>query len=201
MAQIADHKFAISMMLLSSKNGTAVDSLLTTKSESLIYLIVSQEAMMPDGLDEDFALKLVGDGISIDKKVSKQIALAVVAAVLSDGTAATSAERLGAADRSRAKPALSLREFLTESRAANNPEQITALGQYMFVHEAKENFSKDDLREAYRRAREVIPKNLPRDVGTAINSAWIHEVPGKAGRYYVTNTGMQQVETKFGRPK
>jgi hypothetical protein len=156
---------------------------------------------MADAPDEEFALKLVGEGISIDKKVNRQIAMAVFAAVLGGGAAAVPAEPAEADDRPRTKPAVSPREFLTESRASSNAEQITALGHYMCDHESKENFSKEDIREGFRRAHEVIPKNLPRDVGTAIKAGWIHEAPGKAGRYYVTNTGMQLVESKFERTK
>lgn len=155
---------------------------------------------MASETDELFALTLVGDGISIDKKVSRQIASAVLTALMSDGATPTASERTGA-EKSHAKSSLSPREFLTESRASSNAEQITALGHYLCDHEGKENFSKDDIREAFRRAHEVIPKNLPRDTGTAIKAGWIHEAPGKSGRYYVTNTGMQRVESKFGRKK
>jgi hypothetical protein len=104
-------------------------------------------------------------------------------------------------DRPRMKPPVSLGEFLAESRATTNAEQITALGHYICHHEAKDDFSKGDITEGFRRAREGIPKNLPRDVGTAIKSGWIHEAPGKSGRYYVTNTGVQLVQSKFGRTK
>jgi hypothetical protein len=154
-----------------------------------------------DESDKDFALKLVGEGISIDKKVSRQVAMAVVAAVLGGRAAAAPAELAEAHAQRRTLPGLSPREFLTESRASNNAEQITALGHYLCHHEGKENFSKGEIKEGFRRAHEVIPKNLPRDVGTAIKSGWIHEAPGLAGRYYVTNTGIQLVEAKFGRNK
>src|SRR5437016_8254406 len=145
---------------------------------------------MTDGT-EDFALTLVGDGISIEKKVDRQTAMAVVAAVLTGGAAVAAVERMEPDDRPRAKLALSPREFLNESRASTNAEQITALGHYICHHEGKENFSNGDLRDAFRRAHEVIPKNIPRDVGSAIKAGCIHEAPGKSGRYYVTNTGMQ----------
>ena len=154
---------------------------------------------MADGPDEDFALTLVGDGISIEKKVNRQIAIAVFKAVFGGGAAETPVERVEADDQLRI--ALSPREFLTESEASNNAEKITALGHYMRVHEAKENFSKEDLKEGFRRAHEVIPKNLSRDVGIAIKAGWIHAAPGKAGRYYMTHTGMKLVESKFRRPK
>jgi hypothetical protein len=34
-----------------------------------------------------------------------------------------------------------------------------------------------------------------------LEKAWIHKALGKASRYYVTNTGIQLVETKFGQTK
>ncbi len=151
---------------------------------------------MADGPDEDFALKLVGEGISVEKKVSKQIAMAVLAAVASGGAAAAPVERVEADTQPRKNPAPSLREFLTESRASTNAKKITALGHYVCHYEGKESFSNNDIKEGFRRAREVIPKNLPRDIGAAIKAGLIEEAPGKAGRYYVTQKGMQLVDTK-----
>lgn len=156
---------------------------------------------MADEADEAFSLKLVGDGISIERAVNKRIAMAIVAAMLSDGVIAAPIERPTAlpSHHSNSKAVTSPREFLTESRASSNAEQIAALGHFMCTCEAKESFSKDDLRECFRRAHEGIPKNLPRDVGTAIKAGWIHEAPGNAGLYYVTNSGIERIEAKFGR--
>lgn len=158
---------------------------------------------MADGLDEDFDLKLVGDGISIDKKVNKQIAMAIVSAVLGAGVVpgSVSGEREGTDDQPPAKRSLSTREFLNECLASNNAEQITALGYYLCHHEAHESFSNVQIRDALQRARAVIPKNLSRDASIAVEKGWIHQTPGKSGRYYVTNTGMHLVESRFGRAK
>jgi hypothetical protein len=148
--------------------------------------------------DDDFALRLVGDGISIEKRVNKRVAMAVVAAVLGDGAAVASPMRPPANVSSSSKPASSPREFLSHSGAVNNAQKITLLGYFICNEESKDSFSNDDLREKFRQAHEPIPKNVPRDLGVAIKAGWIHESPGKSGRYYITNTGMKQVEGKFG---
>lgn len=154
---------------------------------------------MKDGDDENFALKLVGDGISVEKKVSKQIAMAVLAALANDGSAAGPVQRADASGQPRNNPAPSIREFLNESGASTNGKKITALGHYICHYEGKENFSNDDIKELFRRAREVIPKNLSRDIGTTIKAGLIQEAPGKAGRYYVTQQGIELVDTKLRR--
>jgi hypothetical protein len=160
---------------------------------------MSQETIMADGPDEDYALKLAGEGISIEKKVSKQVAMAVLAAVASGGAVAAAVERVEADGQQRRKPPPSLREFLAESRASTNAVKITALGRYVCHYEGKENFSNDDIKEGFRRAREAIPKNISRDIGTAIKANLIAEAPGKAGRYYVTQKGAELVDTTAGR--
>jgi hypothetical protein len=155
--------------------------------------------MMANEPDEDFALTLVGDGISIEKRVNKQVAMAVVAAVLGNGPTAVAGGHRNADQRPLSRLASSPREFLTDSGATNNPQKIVTLGYYICQNEESENFSNDDLREHFRKAHEAIPKNISRDLGSAIKAGWIHETPGKTGRYYITNTGRRLVEDKFGR--
>lgn len=154
---------------------------------------------MNDGPEEQFVLTLVGHGISIDKTVDRKTAMAIVAAVLSDGAIQGPIDRVDTSVRREKNLATSPAEFLSDSRASSNAEQITALGHFICRHEGKENFSKNDIKEGFRRAHEVMPKNLPRDFGTARKSGWIDEIPGRNGQYYVTNTGMQLIESKFGR--
>ena len=154
---------------------------------------------MANESDEDFALTLVGDGISIEKKVNRQTAMAVVAAVMGGKSTFTLGQEDGKGS-GRPRPQLTPSEFLTDAGASTNVEQITALGHFVIHYEGKENFSQGELRDAFTRAREKVPKNLSRDVGVAINKGLMHEV-GKSGRYYVTNTGIQELESKFGRTR
>jgi hypothetical protein len=158
-----------------------------------------EEIAMTDAAAEEFSLKLEGNGVSIERMVNRSIAMAILAAVLG-GSEATAASHT-APEAAPTVPNISPREFLAQTGATSNAEKLTALGQYLCEHEKAESFSRDDVRGAFRRAHEVIPKNLPRDFGTAVQSGWIHESPGKAGRFYVTRTGMQLVENGFSKGK
>jgi hypothetical protein len=153
---------------------------------------------MTDAANEEFSLRLEGDGVNIERVVNRSTAMAILAAVLGGGEA-TAVANVASEAGMRARQPTTPRDFLAQARASSNAEKITALGQYLCEHENAESFSRDEVREAFRRAHEVIPKNLPRDFGTAAQSGWIHEAPGKAGRFYVTRTGMQLVENKLAK--
>ncbi|TIN27660.1 hypothetical protein [Mesorhizobium sp.] len=93
---------------------------------------------------------------------------------------------------------VSLREFLDEARAATKPDQIVAIGHYMALHGRKDTFSRDDIKAHFQSARERLPSNFPRDFSTAISKGMIAEDHAKTGQYYVTKTGVQAVERRFG---
>jgi hypothetical protein len=155
---------------------------------------------MTEQSDEIFDLKLVGAGISIDKKVPRRVAMVIVNAVLAaDGPQQAFAPPAEVA----ATPSVDMspREFLTDSAATTNAEQITAFGYFLCHHRSQETFSSADIRDSFIKAHEAVPKNLSRDMASTVKAGWIHESPGSAGQYYVTNTGMQRVKSKFGRAK
>ncbi|MGC4025216.1 MAG: hypothetical protein QM744_08730 [Mesorhizobium sp.] len=93
---------------------------------------------------------------------------------------------------------VSLREFLDDAKATTKPDQIVAIGQYMAVQEGKDTFSRDDIKARFQSARERLPSNFPRDFSTAIGKGMIAEDHAKSGQYYVTKTGAQAVERRFG---
>lgn len=154
---------------------------------------------MADEADDLFALKLVGDGLSLDRKINREVAMAVFAAVMSGGNATALAAKPATANAAPVRAAISPREFLNDVKPTNNAELITAIGHYLCHHENRESFSNSDIKEGLRRAHEVIPKNVSRDVSSTIKASWIEPAPGKSGQYYVTKTGIKLVETKFGR--
>lgn len=154
---------------------------------------------MADEADDLFVLKLVGEGLSLDRKVNREVAMAVFAAVMSGGKAPALAAKPAVANATPARAAMSPREFLNDVKPVNNAELIAAIGHYLCHHENHESFSNSDIKEGLRRAHEVVPKNLSRDVSNTIKASWIEPVPGKSGQYYVTKTGIKLVETTFGR--
>jgi hypothetical protein len=156
---------------------------------------------MDDVEKAEFDLRLVGDGISIEKKIDRRTARAVLTALMGDGEdpppSATRASTSREGGRSR--PSKSLREFLNEVQATTKPDQIVAIGHFVIEQEGQESFTKDEVKARFAVAKEPMPANFPRDFSAAIRAGMIDEVHGDRGRFYVTRTGQDQIEGRFGR--
>jgi len=91
----------------------------------------------------------------------------------------------------------SLREFLEETQATRNPDKITAIAEYLALHEEVELFTRDDIKGRYRSAGEAAPANFPRDFAWALRNGWVAEDSKSPGSFYVTSKGRTAVENKF----
>lgn len=78
------------------------------------------------------------------------------------------------------------RDALEVSGAQKNPEKIVALAAY-FLQGGPETFKPDDVKAAFRRARETPPANFTRDLNLAIAAGWVQEDQDVSGTYYLTN--------------
>lgn len=78
------------------------------------------------------------------------------------------------------------RDALDVSGAQKNPEKIVALAAY-FLQGGPETFKPDDVKAAFRRARETPPANFTRDLNLAIAAGWVQEDQDASGTYYLTN--------------
>lgn len=78
------------------------------------------------------------------------------------------------------------RDALDVSGAQKNPEKIVALAAY-FLQGGPETFKPDDVKAAFRRARETPPANFTRDLNLAIAAGWVQEDQDVPGTYYLTN--------------
>jgi hypothetical protein len=148
-----------------------------------------------------FALTLTGEGVNITKQVSKSQALGVISIALGSNSAFSLGNEIEPTQPLVDTPKVkkSLGEFLTESGASSSYEKITAIGAYLQVFKGQEVFTKDDVVAGYRGAREVLPKNLGRDIGRAVELRLIDL--DSDGKYYVTNTGTKAVESSFSKSK
>lgn len=156
-------------------------------------------------VEEEFAVTLEGDGVSIDKKVDRQTALAVMSAIMGGAAPMMGAQPTIQANHSGFaesnnpnSPPTSMREFISQSTASTNTEHIATIGLYFRLHKGQDTFTRDDVRAGFRSAHEPLPKNISRDMSTTIKAGWIEEAE-EAGSYYVTNTGTKKVEDRFGR--
>lgn len=100
--------------------------------------------------------------------------------------------------RGRGKKVESAREALDISGATKNPEKIVALAAYV-MQDGGETFKVEDVKAAFRRARETAPGNFPRDLDKAIGSGWVGD-GGVGGEYFLTAKvdGVLDGDFKFG---
>lgn len=144
-----------------------------------------------------FRLMLNGPGISLDKEVDQQIALAVLQMALGGVSSPNlSGNPATVAMPERSGPRLSLREFLDSTGAKSNPEKIAIFAMYLRDHAGQELVTKDEVRTCFRSAGEPLPGNYSRDFQLAVQSGWIAEDHGKPGQYYVTRKGDDAVRRK-----
>lgn len=155
---------------------------------------------MAEDLEDLFSLTLRGDGISIEKEIDKQTALAVVAAVMGETVSPANVQPAREASRANGGVAMSIGEFLTETTAETSKERIVAIGLYLREHKDQDTFTKDDVSSGFRSAHEPLPKNLSRDFSNTIKVRWIAQAD-ESGRYYVTSIGAKAVKSCFGRQR
>ncbi|HCT76504.1 MAG TPA: hypothetical protein DGG94_02960 [Micromonosporaceae bacterium] len=97
------------------------------------------------------------------------------------------------------------RAALEAAGAKTNPQKIVALAAWV-LQDGGETFQLDAIKVQFQRAREMMPKNLSRDLASAITSGWVAE-SDMPGEYYLTNKvqnvleGGFPVETRNGSPR
>ena len=87
------------------------------------------------------------------------------------------------------------REAIDVTGARTNPEKIVALAAYILQDGELDTFSLDQIRPQFQRAREPMPKNLSRDLDTAIVAGWVDT--GAKGQLYLTSKAAGVLEEGF----
>lgn len=148
---------------------------------------------------ETFNVSLVGPGIDIRREVGAE-KVPLILSVLMGGELRDAAGVTQEASpiKPQATVKVSLREFLDEVKAITKPDQIVAIGHYMSTHEGKDTFSREDIKARFQSARERMPSNFPRDFNAAISRAMIAEDRVVSGQFYITKTGDQAIQRRFG---
>lgn len=159
---------------------------------------------MSDETPNMFSLRLVGEGINVEKQIDQRAALQVLHVVMGGGTPTITSpltSGLKGEARSADGVTLSLREYLDKIGASKKPDQITTIAHYVSQHEGQGDFSRDDIRSRFLTAREPLPRNFGRDFAVALKNGWIAEVHGKKNRFYVTAKGTQAINDSFSNGK
>jgi hypothetical protein len=103
----------------------------------------------------------------------------------------------GSESTTAAKRRLSLVELVNDRNPKTNVERIALFAYYREHVEGIAQFERDDLRPYFVKARMAPPTNYDRDFVKAIKQGWIHE---EGSDSYLTNRGVQAVESGFGSP-
>lgn len=150
---------------------------------------------------DDYVLKLNGKGIAIDMSVDRSkarkilnIALSEVDDPLND---MVSGRQVAPSTPERS---LSLREYFDRKEAFKKPEQILAIASFMAETEGSEDVGRDEVKSRFALAREPLPANFPRDFMTTLRNGWLAPVHGKQDRFYVTQSGIQALDSNFKTP-
>lgn len=100
----------------------------------------------------------------------------------------------------RGKKVESASDALVISGATRNSEKIVALAAYV-MRDGGETFKVEDVKGAFRSARENPPGNFSRDLDGAISSGWVGDAGG--GEYFLTSKvdGVLDGDFKFLRAK
>jgi hypothetical protein len=162
------------------------------------------------GVDELlFKLELKGDGISVNKEISQDMARQVLDIILggSAKSPTLSPRREGVVQHAGnptispySRPfddRISLREYLDAVNAKRNPDKITAIAGYLKEQENIESFTREDIKVRFRTAGEAPPGNYSRDFNWAVSNGWLAPENGIPDHYWLTSTGEKAIGEQF----
>lgn len=151
----------------------------------------------------EYKLTLKGDGITVERNVSEQIAKEIISMVL-NGDSRVSVTPKPSISMPSQPPELplaskkkSLREYLNEVNARKNPQKILAIAHYLYAYMGKGTVSVTDIKPQFKLANEPLPANLNRDFHTAAQNGWIAPDHDDYKMFYITQTGLAALENKF----
>lgn len=103
---------------------------------------------------------------------------------------------------SRKEKLPSLAEIYQECSVPYKRDSILLIGWVLEKMEGYEDFNRVDLEEKATSAKIELGKNIPRDLKTLVEKAYLKEVGERDGylTYYLTRTGENYVEDEMGLP-
>lgn len=171
-----------------------------------------------------FNLNLVGEGVSINRSISKDAALAIMEIALRDEPSIHPVPRKATSNTDtkssqateiKQKPATlpgmdetemytqksgrvaSVREYIDKFHPQTNAQNILILAAYLLNELKQDSFSRADVRSKFPKAGIAIPKNYNRDFQTAEKLGWINEDPEAPSQFYITRKGEAALSEGF----
>lgn len=160
-----------------------------------------------------YTLSLAGEGITLERKVTKDVALKLINVALGDATGPRGAGRTGAEEggqtahsqategeggtRGVSEERVTAGEFIETVNAHTNPEKIVAFGVFIRDNRGQDNFTREDIKGMFRSAHETPPANFGRDFRAALSENWIASEHGSSDPYFVTKKGTKAMQNQF----
>jgi hypothetical protein len=160
--------------------------------------------------DTEYTLKLTGNGVTLDRKISQELGERVAMLIISDGKANVGddggtklpKDTGGGVGHSGTKTTTigktSLREFINSHNAKQLSQQIVAIGAYSQAKNGAETFTRDELDKGFQAGKVTPPSNIHRDIAKTISNGWIAEAD-EDDQYYVTTTGETALSGNFSK--
>jgi len=160
--------------------------------------------------DTEYTLKLTGNGVTLDRKISKELGERVAMLIISDGTAdvdrdveaKSRKDGAGGGGHTETKPPglgkKSLREYINSHSAKKIAQQIVAIGSYYQAKNGADTFTREEMEKGFKEGKVPKPSNPSRDIAKTIGYGWIAEAD-EDDHYYVTETGETAVTGNFAK--
>jgi len=113
---------------------------------------------------------------------------------------ATVHSKQGEKRKERKEKKLSVKEFLRSKKPTSDVQKTLSIGYYLENHEQLASFNADDLRSAFRAAKEQLPSNINAFINQNIKNGHIMEASEKKDKkkaYVLTASGERFVENGF----
>ena len=155
-----------------------------------------------------YKLTLKGDGITVERDISEELAKDIIAMILGRGvpqesqksaigSMAVSQQNHSQQQSISGAPRKALREYLNEMDAKKNPQKILVIANYLVTFMGKETFSIADIRPQFKVASEPIPANLNRDFQIVSQNGWIAPDHSNRKMFFITKTGLDALKNRF----
>lgn len=137
--------------------------------------------------EKPFKVLVQGPGMSIEREIGEGVLPRLLSLLIGD--AAQEAASSGAPGAVQREGGTSVGEFLSDLNISSNPERIAGIALFAREVLGRDRIQRDELPEWFQRAGQPAPKNLLRDLKTAVAQRLIAEDHTRAGEYLVTDTG------------
>lgn len=150
--------------------------------------------------EKDVTIKIQGEGITFEDKISKSLVPQIITLCMSiqkKNENPFDFSFLTTLDSPKKGIRESVVEYMQRRNAKSNFEKILSFAGYVKDVQGRDVFYSNEIKSLFRDAREILPANFTRDFNTVIGNGWIHKDTENPDGYYITQTGLKAMESGF----